>query len=87
VASEKLGSIHCVLMTRAELHEIVELLPEEALEGASLLLKRVVARQIDPEQAWCWTDVWQDRLRASLEDVEAGRVQTFRSDEEFFKAL
>ena len=74
-------------MTRAELHEIIEQLPDEALEGASILLKRVAARQIDPDQAWCWTDEWQEKLRASLVDIDSGGVRTFQTDEEFLEAL
>jgi hypothetical protein len=74
-------------MTRAELHEMIEQLPDEALEGASILLKRVAAHQIDPEQAWCWTGEWQEKLRASLADIDAGRVRTFQTEEQFLEAL
>ncbi|MDQ1417952.1 MAG: hypothetical protein QOF81_3565 [Acidimicrobiaceae bacterium] len=74
-------------MTRAELHEIIERLPDDALEGASVLLKRVAARQIDPEEAWCWTDEWQEKLRASLEDIDGGRVRSYQTAESFLQAL
>jgi len=74
-------------MTRAELHEIVEHLPDDALEGASILLKRVAARQIDPDQAWCWTDEWQEKLRASLDDIDRGRLRSYQTAEEFLEAL
>jgi hypothetical protein len=74
-------------MTRAELHEIIEHLPDDALEGASLLLKRVAAGQIDPDQAWCWTDEWQEKLRESMADIDAGRVQSFQTGEELLEAL
>jgi hypothetical protein len=74
-------------MTRAELHEIIERLPDDALEGASILLKRVAARQIDPDQAWCWTDEWQEKLRASLADIDGGRVRSHQTAESFLQGL
>ena len=74
-------------MTRAELHEIVEQLPDDALEGASILLKRVAARQIDPDQTWCWTDEWQEKLRASLEDVDRGRLRSYQTAEGIFGSV
>jgi hypothetical protein len=74
-------------MTRAELHEIIERLPDDALEGASVLLKRVAARQIDPEEAWCWTAEWQEKLRESLADIDGGRVRSYQTAETFLEAL
>lgn len=66
---------------------MVDQLPEDAVEGASLLLKRVAMHQLDPAQAWVWTDEWQAKLNASLADLEAGRVQQYGSGEEFLEAL
>jgi hypothetical protein len=74
-------------MTRAELHEIIERLPDDALEGASVLLKRVAARQIDPDQACCWTGEWQQKLRASLADIDGGRVRSYQTAESFLESL
>jgi hypothetical protein len=74
-------------MTKAELHEIIDQLPEDAVEGASFLLKRLATHQIDPAQAWVWTDEWQARLNASLVDLQRGRVQRYESVEEFLEAL
>jgi hypothetical protein len=74
-------------MTKAELHEIVDQLPEDALEGASLLLKRVAMHQLDPAQAWVWTDEWQAKLNASLVDLQRERIQHYWSSEEFLEAL
>jgi hypothetical protein len=74
-------------MTKAELHQIVDELPDDAVEGASVLLKRVALRQLDPAQAWAWSPEWQARLEASLLDVQAGRVTQYSSDEEFLETL
>jgi hypothetical protein len=74
-------------MTKAELHDLVDQLPDDAVDGASLLLKRVAARQLDPAQAWVWSEEWQGKLRASLEDLQTGRLKTYDSGEEFLEAL
>lgn len=75
------------VMTKAELHDIVDQLPDDAVEGASFLLRRVVTRQLDPTQAWVWTEEWLCKLNGSVADIQAGRVNRFGSDEEFFEAL
>ena len=74
-------------MTKAELHQIVDELPENAVDGASILLKRVALGQLDPTQAWAWSPEWQAKLEASLLDVQAGNVTHYSSDEEFLGAL
>jgi hypothetical protein len=74
-------------MTRADLHQLVDALPDEAVEGAGLFLERVVRGDMDPGQAWVWTTEWQDQLRSSLEDLAAGRTQRFDSSDEFLASL
>lgn len=74
-------------MTKADLHELVEELPDEALDGAALFLKRLVAGQVDPDQAWVWTQEWQGQLRSSLADLAAGRTQRFGNTEDFVASL
>jgi len=74
-------------MTKAELHQIVEDLPDDAVEGASVLLKRVALGQLDPEQAWAWSPEWQAKLEASLLDLQRGAVTHYASDDEFLNAL
>ncbi|MDQ1441945.1 MAG: hypothetical protein QOG97_2173, partial [Acidimicrobiaceae bacterium] len=37
--------------------------------------------------AWCWTDEWQEKLRASLEDIDGGRVRSYQTAESFLQAL
>jgi hypothetical protein len=75
------------VMTKADLHELVDELPEEALSGAAFLLQQLLRGQVDPDQAWVWTAEWQERLRSSLADLEAGRTQRFSSSEEFLASL
>jgi hypothetical protein len=74
-------------MTKADLHELVDELPDEALDGAALFLRRLVAGQVDPDQAWAWTEEWQGQLRSSLADLAAGRTQRFCSTEDFLTSL
>lgn len=45
-------------MTKTELHELVEGLPEDTLDGAAVLLRSLSERKIDPDQAWFWTLDW-----------------------------
>ena len=76
-----------VAMTKAELHDMIDQLPEDAVDGVSLLLKCVAMHQIDCAQAWVWADEWQGKLSASLADLEEGRVQQHGSGGEFLEAL
>lgn len=73
--------------TKADLHELVDELPDEALDGAALFLRRLAAGGVDPEQTWVWTEEWQGQLRSSLADLAAGRTQRFGSAEDFFASL
>jgi hypothetical protein len=45
-------------VTKTELHELVEDLPDRVLEGAGILLRSLSDGQIDPEQAWFWASDW-----------------------------
>jgi len=47
------------LVTRAELHKLVDELPERAVEGAGVLLRGIMKGPIDPDQAWFWPPEWQ----------------------------
>ncbi len=38
-------------------------------------------------QAWFWTPEWQAKEREADEDIAAGRVRRFMSDEEFLASL
>jgi hypothetical protein len=74
-------------MTKAELHELVDRLPEGAVDGAAILLEEITDGRIDPEQAWFWTREWQEKEREADEDLAAGRGTTYKSDDEFLAAL
>ncbi|MGH9062576.1 MAG: hypothetical protein ACRDZQ_08030 [Acidimicrobiales bacterium] len=74
-------------MTKADLHRLVDALPDESVEGAGLLLEGVLRHQVDPDQAWVWTAEWQDQIRSSLADLAAGRTRHFDSGDAFLASL
>lgn len=74
-------------MTKAELHELVDQLPDQAVDGAAVLLGEMTEGKIDPEQAWFWTREWQAKEREADEDIAAGRGTVYEGDEEFLAAL
>ncbi|HEY8637631.1 MAG TPA: hypothetical protein VIL64_00210 [Solirubrobacteraceae bacterium] len=74
-------------MTKADLHKLVDELPEEAVDGTGALLGEIAAGRIDPDQAGFWTREWQDGEREADLDLEAGRSTRYGSDEEFLTAL
>jgi hypothetical protein len=74
-------------MTKAELHQLVDRLPEGAVDGAAIMLGEISAGRIDPEQAWYWTREWQSKEREADDDRTAGRVSRYESDEDFLTAL
>jgi hypothetical protein len=74
-------------MTKSELHELVERLPDSAVNGAALLLEEISAGRIDPDQAWFWTREWQDKEQDADTDLAAGRSTRFESDDDFLASL
>lgn len=74
-------------VTRAELHKLVDELPDTAVEGAGVLLRGIVAGPVDPDQAWFWTPEWRRKEREAEADKAAGRVDRFRTDEKLLAAL
>jgi AbrB family looped-hinge helix DNA binding protein len=56
----------------------------ELVEGGILLRPQKV---IDATQAWFWSRAWQERVRRSVEQIEAGEGERFETDEEFLAAL
>ena len=74
-------------MTRAELHELVEELPEHTLDGAAVLLRGLSGGRIDPDQGWFWNSDWlSGELEADRQAVaEPGVV--YRDVEAFKAAL
>jgi hypothetical protein len=74
-------------VTKADLHNLVDELPDNAVEGAAVLLRGIIKGPIDPDQAWFWTPEWQAKEREADADKAAGRVERFESDEAFMAAL
>jgi hypothetical protein len=74
-------------MTKADLHRLVDELPEEAVDGAALFLRSIHAHRIDPDQAWFWTPDWQEGEREADAQLAAGEGQVFDSDEAFVDHL
>jgi hypothetical protein len=74
-------------MTKADLHQLVDRLPDGAVDGAAILLEEITNGRIDPEQAWFWTREWQAKEREADEDLDAGRATTYKSDDELLGVL
>jgi hypothetical protein len=74
-------------VTKAELHKLVDELPDTAVEGAGVLLRGIINGPIDPDQAWFWTLEWQAGEREADAEIAAGRGTHYDSDEEFLAAL
>jgi hypothetical protein len=45
-------------VTKADLHQLVDRLPDRAVDGAAILLEEISDGRIDPEQAGFWTRDW-----------------------------
>jgi hypothetical protein len=75
------------LVTKAELHKLVDELPDSAVEGAGVLLRGIIKGPIDPDQAWFWTPEWQASEREADAEIAAGGGTRYHSDEEFRAAL
>jgi hypothetical protein len=74
-------------VTRAELHKMVDELPETAVEGAAVPLRGIIDGPIDPDQSWFWTPEWQRKEHGAEADRSAGSADRFDSDEQFLGAL
>ncbi|MEA2615166.1 MAG: hypothetical protein QOE72_949 [Chloroflexota bacterium] len=73
---------------RSDLHRLVDELPDDAVDGAAVLLRSIKSRRIEPDQAWFWTPEWQEGEREVDEAIARGEHGTiYVSDEEFISAL
>lgn len=72
-------------MTKTELHELVDELPENAVDGAAVFLRSLTRGAMNPEQVWFWSSDWlAGELEAEREaDTDPGVVY---EDAEAFKA-
>jgi prevent-host-death family protein len=48
---------------------------------------RPLARIVPEEDAWVYSPAWQAKLREAEADLDAGRVRTFDTDEDFLDHL
>ena len=72
-------------------------LRESEIEAAWMQVRREVAEEafvvesgdehIDKEQAYFWTEAWQEGEREAEEDIRAGRVNVFNTPDDLFAEL
>lgn len=74
-------------MTKAELHRLVDELPDGAVDGAGVLLRGIVRGPIAADQAWFWTPEWQEGERDADAALAAGEGTAFESTEHFISHL
>ncbi|MGH2957139.1 MAG: hypothetical protein ACRDL6_09110 [Solirubrobacterales bacterium] len=75
-------------MTKSDLHELVDKLPDDAVDGAAVFLEEIAEGRIDPDQAWFWTREWQEGEREVDESIARGERGTlYESSEAFLSAL
>jgi hypothetical protein len=74
-------------MTKAELHELGDELPEDALAGAAVLLRGIIDGPLDPSQAWFWTPQWQAGEREADQQLAAGEGTVHRTTDDFIAHL
>lgn len=74
-------------MTRADLHNLVDELPEDAVDRATLLLQRVAVWQPEPDQAWFWTPKWLEGELEADAEAETGGGTVYHSEADFVAAL
>ncbi len=74
-------------MTKAELHKMVDELPDNAVDGAAVLLRGILAGPVDPDQAWFWTPEWQRGEQEADAELAEGAGVVYRSTDDFISHL
>ena len=74
-------------VTKADLHQLVDRLPDGAVDGAAILLEEITDGRIDPEQAWFWTEQWQAGEKEASRDIAKGRTTKHDDDDDFLTSL
>ncbi len=87
VRRRRLPGCDNVTVTKAELHELIDALPAESLDGAAVLLRGIIDGPIDPDQAWFWTPAWQAGEREADQQLADGQGVVHHSTEEFVAHL
>ncbi len=79
------GQITLPVSVRKELGiEEGDLVEVEAMDETVVLIPK---RLVDKNQAYFWTQEWQEAEREASEDIKTGRVKAFDSAEELIKDL
>jgi antitoxin PrlF len=74
-------------MTKAELHKLIDELPDSDVEGAGVLLRGIIKGPIDPDQAWFWTPEWQEGEQEAEAELASGAGVVYHSTEDFISHL
>ncbi len=74
-------------VTKTELHELVDGLPEDTLDGAAVLLRSLAERRIDPDQAWFWTLDWLSGELEADREAQSDPGVVYKDAESFKAAL
>jgi hypothetical protein len=81
------GACENGFVTKSELHELVDKLPDDAIDGAAVLLEEIAEGRIDPDQAWFWTREWQEGEQEADAQLAAGEGTVHESTEDFVDHL
>jgi hypothetical protein len=73
-------------MTKTELHELVDDLPDDTLNGAAVL-RGLTERRIDPDQAWFWMLDWLSGEREADREAQSDPGVVYQDAESFKAAL
>ena len=73
-------------MTRADLHRLIDELPDEVVDRVTTLIKQAAVSPRDPEQAWFWTPEWLSGEIEADAESEAGGV-VYEDEADFVRAL
>lgn len=74
-------------MTRSDLHEIVETLPDSSVDGATVLLRALSEGRLDPDQAWFWTPEWLSGELEADREARSDPGPIFENLEQFRSAM
>jgi hypothetical protein len=73
-------------MAKADRHQLMDALPDEAVDRAGLPEARS-SLEVDPGPAWVWSAQWQDQLRSSLADLAEGHTRSVDNGDAFLASL
>jgi hypothetical protein len=74
-------------MTKSDLHELVDRLPDDAVDGAAMLLEELADGRIDPDQAWFWSREWLPGELEAEREAESQPGEVYEDVEAFKAAL